>query len=108
MAKQRIEKLEYTRNLDYNNLPTLITKDQLNSIITNKDGTPDYLAINIYWDNFRSWYSPMKQHQSDGNVVQIRKLKTQGIYSQAETLAKTHGASKETIRKKIVKLERLG
>ena len=96
------------RYIDYNNLPTLIEKSQLNTIITNKDGTPDYLAINIYWDNFRSWYSPMKQYQSNGNVVQIKKLKTQGIYSQAEALAKTHGASKETIRKKIVKLEKLG
>jgi len=100
---------EQKSQLEYNNqLPPLKTKDQLNTIITNKDGTPDYLAINIYWDNLRSWYSPMKQHQSDGNVVQIKKLKTQGIYSGAESLAKTHGASKETIRKKIVKLEKLG
>lgn len=107
MAKQK-SKIDYKHNLDLNILPTLIEKSQLNTIITNKDGTPDYLAINIYWDNFRSWYCPLKKYQSNGNVVQIRKLKTQGIYSQAEKLAKTHGASKETIRKKIVKLEKLG
>jgi hypothetical protein len=108
MTKQRIDELGYTDSLVCNNLPTLRTKSQLNTIITNKDGKPDYLAINIYWDNFRSWYSPKKQHQADGNVVHIKKLKTQGIYSQAKALAKIHGASKETIRKKIVKLEKLG
>ena len=102
MAKQRIEEL------DYNNLPTLITKDQLNTIITNKDGTPDFLAINIYYDSLRSWYTPMKQYQSNGNIVQIQKLKTQGVYSQAKKLAEVHGVSKETIRKKVAKLEKLG
>ena len=74
----------------------------------NKDGKPDYLAINIYWDSLRSWYSPKKQYQDDGSVLKIRKLKTQGIYSRAKKLAKTHGVSKETIRKKLVKLETLG
>ena len=89
-------------------LPKLKTKSQLNTIITNKDRTPDHLAINIYFDSLKSWYSPKKQYQSDGNVIQIQKLKTQGIYSQGAQLAKTHGVSKETIRKKIVKLENLG
>jgi hypothetical protein len=56
-------------NIDYINLPTLLTKSQLNTIITNKDGTPDFLAKNILWDNLRSWFSPMKQYQSDGNVI---------------------------------------
>jgi biotin operon repressor len=100
MAKQN--------NNHLNQLSTLITKSQLNTIITNKDGTPDFLAINIYYDSLRSWYTPKQQYQSNGNVVQIKKLKTQGIYSRAEDLAKTHGVSKETIRKKIVKLEKLG
>ena len=89
-------------------LPTLTLKSQLNTIITNKDGLPDFLAINIYYDSLRSWYTPKKQYQSNGNVIQIKKLKTQGIYSRAEDLAKTHGVSKETIRKKIVKLEKIG
>jgi hypothetical protein len=86
----------------------LIHKEQLNSIITNKDGSPDYLAINIYYDSLRSWYSPKKQYQEAGNVIHIRKLKSDGIYYSAEKLAKTHGCSKETIRKKLVKLELLG
>jgi len=97
-----------TDNQNHKNLPTLTLKSQLNTIITNKDGLPDFLAINIYYDSLRSWYTPKKQYQSNGNVIQIKKLKTQGIYSRAEDLAKTHGVSKETIRKKIVKLEKLG
>ena len=100
--------LDYTDNLDYNNLPTLIKKEQLNTIITNKDGTPDFLAINILWDSLRSWYSPMKQHQSDGNVIQIKKLKTQGVFASAEQLSKTHGVSKRATTRKLAKLELLG
>jgi hypothetical protein len=61
-------------------LVTLVNKEQLNTIITNKNGTPDYLAINIYYDSLRSWYNPKKQHQEDGNILHIRKLKSNGIY----------------------------
>jgi len=100
--------LDYADNLDYNNLPTLIEKSQLNTIITNKDGTPDFLTINILWDNLRSWFTPMKQHQSNGNVIQIKKLKTQGVYVSAEQLSKTHGVSKRTTTRKLAKLESLG
>ncbi len=89
-------------------LVTLVNKEQLNTIITNKNGTPDYLAINIYYDSLRSWYNPKKQYQEDGNILHIRKLKSNGIYYSAEQLAKIHGCSKETIRKKLVKLENLG
>ena len=95
-------------NLDYNHLEALKTKSQLNTIITNKDATPDYLAINIYYDSLRSWYSPKKQYQEAGNVIHIKKLKSDGIYYSAEQLSKKHGCSKETIRKKLVKLELLG
>jgi hypothetical protein len=95
-------------NLDYKHLEALKTKSQLNTIITNKDATPDYLAINIYYDSLRSWYSPKKQYQEAGNVIHIKKLKSDGIYYSAEQLSKKHGCSKETIRKKLVKLELLG
>jgi hypothetical protein len=88
-------------NLDYKHLEALKTKSQLNTIITNKDATPDYLAINIYYDSLRSWYSPKKQYQEAGNVIHIRKLKSDGIYYSAEQLSKKHGCSKETIRKKL-------
>ena len=90
------------------NLPTLVRKEQLNNIITNKDGRPDHLAINIYWDSLRSWYNPLKQYQADGNILSIKKLKTKGIYTNYQKLSDIHGVSKETIRQKIVKLEKLG
>ena len=61
-------------------LLTLINKEQLNTIITNKDGLPDYLAINIYFDNLRSWYNPKIGYNKDGNVYHINKLKTPGIF----------------------------
>lgn len=99
--------------IDHNNdipidLPNLRTKSQLNKIIVNANGKPDYLAINIYWDTFRSWYSPNKTYAKNGNVLHITKLKTKGIYTNYQKLSDTHGVSKETIRKKIVKLEKLG
>lgn len=86
----------------------LTRKSQLNKIITNKDGSPDHLAINIYYDTLRSWYSPLKQYQADGNILHIKKLKTPAVYASAEQLANTHGVSKNTIRRKLVKLEQLG
>jgi biotin operon repressor len=107
-AKTPVSSTSCSNSAAKSQLPTLKLKSQLTTIITNKDGLPDFLAINIYYDSLRSWYTPLKQHQANGNVIQIKKLKTQGIYSRAEDLAKTHGVSKETIRKKIVKLEKLG
>jgi hypothetical protein len=89
-------------------LPTLINKEQLNTIITNKDGTPDYLAINIYFDTLRSWYNPKIGYKKDGNLYHINKLKTPGIFLNYTRLAEIHGCSKETVRQKIVKLEHLG
>jgi len=59
--------------------PTLISKEQLNTLIVNKDESPDYLAINIYYDSLRSWYNPKKQYQENGNVIHIKKLKSNGI-----------------------------
>jgi hypothetical protein len=84
---------------DKQTLPTLQTKSQLNSIIVNKDGSPDHLAINIYLDTLCAW-------QVYGDILRTKKIKTSGIYCNAKQLAKPHGMSKETIRKKIVKLEK--
>lgn len=89
-------------------LITLVNKEQLNAIITNKNGTPDYLAINIYYDTLRSWYNPKIGYRKDGNVYHVSKLKTPGIFLDYKRLAQIHGCSKETIRQKIVKLEHLG
>ena len=91
-----------------NDLTTLVNKEQLNTIITNNNGTPDYLAINIYYDTLRSWYNPKIGYKKDGNVYYIDKLKTKGIFLNYKKLAQIHGCSKETIRAKIVKLETLG
>ena len=108
--KQEPEASNKQKYLSTNNrvLLTLINKEQLNTIITNKDGLPDYLAINIYFDNLRSWYNPKIGYNKDGNVYHINKLKTPGILLNYTRLAEIHGCSKETIRKKIVKLEQLG
>jgi len=89
-------------------LPTLINKEQLNTLITDKNGKPDYLAINIYFDTLRSWYNPKIGYTKDGNLYHINKLKTPGIFLNYTRLAEIQGCSTETIRKKIVKLEHLG
>lgn len=89
------------------NLPVLTRKNQLNSIIVDTKGKPDYLAINLYWDTFRSWYNTKIGYEKDGNVYHISKLGTKGIYLNYKKLAETHGCSQEAIRQKIVKLESL-
>ena len=86
----------------------LTRKSQLHSIICNNKGVPDYLAINIYYDTLRSWHAPNKMKNVDGEIIYISKLKTKGIYLSYKELAKTHGCSSETIRRKLVKLEKLG
>lgn len=90
------------------NIFSLARKSQLHSIICNNKGVPDYLAINIYYDTLRSWHTPNKMKNVDGEIIYISKLKTKGIYLSYKELAKTHGCSSETIRRKLVKLEKLG
>lgn len=90
------------------NLTTLKTKAQLNSIIVDRYGRPDYLAINLYWDSLRSWYNPKIPYTKDGNVYYLSKLQTKGIFLTYKKLAKAHGCSTETVRQKMVKLEQLG
>ena len=107
--KQELEAPTKQKHSPTNNrvLLTLINKEQLNTIITNKNGSPDYLAINIYFDTLRSWYNPKIGYDKNGNVYHINKLKTQGIFLNYTRLAEIHGCSKETVRQKIVKLEHL-
>ena len=90
------------------NIFSLTRKSQLHSIICNNKGVPDYLAINIYYDTLRSWHTPNKMKNVDGEIIYTSKLKTKGIYLSYKELAKTHGCSSETIRRKLVKLEKLG
>lgn len=97
-----------SRKLKYRQSFLLRRKSELNKIITNADGSPDYLAINIYYDTLRSWYNPKKVYNQDGSITSISKLKTKGIYFSYKKLTQQHGASSETIRKKLVKLEKLG
>ena len=97
--------------LDNNNtkhLPILKTKCQLNKIITESNGSPDYLAINIYYDTLRSWHVPHKIRLSDGTITYVTKLKTKGIYISYKDLQNIHSCSTETLRRKLVKLENLG
>ena len=94
-------------HLEKNHL-ALSRKSQLHSIITNDSGSPDYLAINIYYDTLRSWYTPNKLKKEDGNIINIKKLKTKGIHLSYKKLSELHGCSTETIRRKLVKLEKLG
>ncbi|MCP4264877.1 MAG: hypothetical protein GY777_04755 [Candidatus Brocadiaceae bacterium] len=90
------------------NLTTLKTKAQLNSIIVDRYGRPDYLAINLYWDSFRSWYNPKIPYKKGDNIYYLSKLKTKGIFLNYKKLAEAHGCSREAIRQKAVKLEQLG
>ncbi|MGC0372355.1 MAG: hypothetical protein DGJ47_001067 [Rickettsiaceae bacterium] len=83
-------------------------KSQLYKIITNRNNTPDYLAINIYFDTLRSWYVPKAIQHANGNVTKVQKLKTKGVYLRYSKLAEDYSCSAETIRKKLVKLEQLG
>jgi hypothetical protein len=100
---------------DFTNKLPLITnesflsrKSQLHSIIKNDNNSPDYLAINIYYDTLRSWYSPHRIQKENGKIIEVSKLKTKGIYIDYNKLSETYGCSKETIRRKLVKLEKLG
>ena len=77
--------------------PELRTKSQLNKIIICAAGNPDHLAINLYWDTFRSWYNPNKIYTKDGNVLLRKKLKTKGIYINYQKLSELHGVSKDTM-----------
>ena len=90
------------------NVFSLTRKFQLHSIICNNKGVPDYLAINIYYDTLRSWHTPSKMQNVNGEIFYMSKLKTKGVYLSYKALAKTHGCSSETIRRKLVKLEKLG
>ena len=87
---------------------SLASKSQLHFIICDEGGMPDYLAINIYYDTLRSWYAPNKLKKEDGSIINISKLKTKGIYSSYKKLSELYGCSTETIRRKLVKLEKLG
>ena len=86
----------------------LRTKSQLHKIILNEDDSTDYLAVCIYWDSLRSWYNPKKIYSKEGKKFHITKLNTKGIFLNYTKLSEYYRCSKETIRKKLVKLEQLG
>lgn len=87
-------------------LPTLTNKQQLYKIVVDSRGNPDALAINLYWDEFRSWYNHKKIHTSS-KIVRIPKLYKYGVYASYKELAEKYGVTTDTIRRKIVKLEEL-
>lgn len=86
--------------------PTLTNKQQLYKIVVDSRGNPDALAINLYWDEFRSWYNHKKIHTSS-KIVRIPKLYKYGVYASYKELAEKYGVTTDTIRRKIVKLEEL-
>jgi hypothetical protein len=98
-----VDKLDLKKNHSI-----LLTKSQLHNVIINNSGSPDYLAINIYYDTLRSWYAPNKLKKDNGSIINISKLKTKGIFCSYKKLSESHGCSTETIRRKLVKLEKLG
>jgi len=85
---------------------TLTNKQQLYKIIVDSKGSPDALAINLYWDEFRSWYNHKKIHTSS-KIIRIPKLYKYGVYASYKELSKKYGVTENTIRRKIVKLEEL-
>lgn len=89
------------------NTPTLTNKQQLYKIVVDSRGNPDALAINLYWDEFRSWYNHKKIHTSS-KIIKIPKLYKYGVYASYKELAEKYGVTTDTIRRKIVKLEELG
>ena len=88
------------------NTPTLTNKQQLYKIVVDSRGNPDALAINLYWDEFRSWYNHKKIHTSS-KIVKIPKLYKYGVYASYKELAKKYKVTTDTIRRKIVHLEKL-
>ena len=90
-----------------NTLPTLSRKHQLYKLIVDSRGRPDTLAINLYFDEFRSWYNHKKQYKGK-KVINFPKLHSKGIRVCYKFLADRYRVSEETIRRKIVKLEGLG
>jgi len=106
-AKNKELKPFITNSPNKNTLPTLSRKHQLYELIVDSRGRPDALAINLYWDEFRSWYSSKKQSKG-GNVVDFSKLHSKGIHVCYRFLADRYKVSEDTIRRKIVILEKLG
>jgi hypothetical protein len=88
------------------NTPTLTNKQQLYKIVVDPRGNPDALAINLYWDEFRSWYNHKKIHTSS-KIIRIPKLYKYGVYASYKELSEKYGVTENTIRRKIVKLEKL-
>lgn len=88
----------------------LTHKTQLNKIITSFNGSPDLLAINIYWDTLRSQYVSKKSdfNKSSRGIVGVEGSEQRFIYSNYAVLTKIHGYSSESIRLKLAKLEKLG
>jgi hypothetical protein len=84
----------------------LKNKHQLHKLIVDSRGRPDTLAINLYWDEFRSWHNPKKIYNK-GNVVHSSRLKKKGISTSYKKLATKYNVSENTIRRKLVLLEEL-
>ena len=83
-----------------------IIPESLYKIIIKENGAPDLLAIDIYIEA-RSWFK-LKKTKVNGNVIYSSKLKGHGWQIGYEYFSKKYGCTSETIRTKLVLLEKLG
>ena len=93
------------KQLITSHLITLSKKHQLNTVIVDSRGRPDTLAINLYWDEFRSWHNPKKV--KNRNATESSKLKKNGISTSYKKLMTKYYISESTLRRKLVQLEQL-
>ena len=78
-------------------LPRLTQLSQLYRVIITNSGRPDSMALTLYWDTLL-------------HFCKLKKYRSQcgGIVCTYEELSEIYDISKEAIRRKLVRLERLG
>ena len=81
----------------YKELLFLKSKSQLSKIIKTDNGVTDTLAINLYWDTLL-YFCKLKKYRSQCG----------GIVCTYEELSEIYDISKESIRRKLVRLEKFG
>ena len=77
----------------------LKSKEQLYRIIVDKQERPNCVAINLYWDEYRSWHNTKEIIDNSGNVIRLKKLYQPGIRTSNKYLANKYNCSVATIRR---------
>ena len=86
-----------TQDLKRKKLPQLTHSSQLIRVITNDSGRTDHSSISLYWEII-CYLSRRKKYRSQCG----------GIICDYNQLSEMHCASKESIRRRLVRLEKLG